>query len=136
MTRRQTALLLVSIAWLANGITIWHQPGYRDLDEAIIFEVWPLWVRIGIWLVCGLAGVLLALARRPRAESLGWALAVVPPLIRLVGYGWSVAAWIIPGAPGGEPAALAYGAYWSALLVLVWWLARWPEPVTERTTDA
>ena len=136
MTRRQTALLLISIAWLAHGITIWHQPGYRDLDEAIIFELWPLALRIGIWLVCGTAGIILAITRRPHAESLGFALAVVPPLIRLIGYVWSVAAWIIPGEPCGAPAALAYGAYWSALLVLVWWLARWPEPLKERTPDA
>ena len=128
LTRRQTALLLISIAWLAHGVTIWHQPGYLDADEAIIFELWPLWLRIGIWLVCGLGGALLAVSRRARAEPWGWALAVIFPAVRVVSYAWSFAMWVIPGAPGGEWVSAAYAAYWVAMLLLAYGVARWPEP--------
>ena len=127
MTRRRTALLLISVAWVAQGITIWHQPGHLDADEAIIFELWPLWLRIGIWLVCGLAGALLAVSRRARAESWGWALAVIPPAQRVVAYLWSLAMWVIPGAPGGEWVSIFYAIYWTAILALIYRLARWPE---------
>ena len=47
MTRRRTALLLISVAWVCHGVTILHQPGWQDADEAILFEMWPLWLRIG-----------------------------------------------------------------------------------------
>ena len=127
LTRRQTALLLISTAWVAHGVTILHQPGHLDADEAIIFELWPLWLRIGIWLVCGLAGLLLAVSRRARAESWGWALAVIPPAVRVVAYLWSFVMWAIPGAPGGEWASAAYATYWVAVLLLTYWVARWPE---------
>ena len=128
MTRRRTALLLISVAWVCHGVTILHQPGWRDADEAICFEMWPLPVRIGIWLVCGLAGIILAAAANHRAEALGFALAVIPPTLRVVSYGWSVLMWAIPGAPGGEWASVFYGVYWSAILALIYRLARWPEP--------
>lgn len=128
MTRRRPALLLISVAWVCHGVTILHQPGWRDPGEAILFELWPLWLRIGIWLVCGLAGIILAAAVNPRAEALGFAFAVIPPTLRVVSYGWSVLMWVIPGAPGGEWASVFYGAYWSAILALIYRLARWPEP--------
>ena len=127
MTRRRTALLLISVAWVCHGVTILHQPGHLDADEAIIFELWPLWLRISIWLVCGLAGVLLAVSRRARAESWGWALAVIPPAQRVVAYLWSLAMWVIPGAPGGEWVSVFYAVYWTAILALIYRLARWPE---------
>ena len=128
MTHRRTALLLISVAWVAHGVTILHQPGWRDADEAILFELWPLSVRIGIWLVCGLAGIILAAAANHRAEALGFALAVIPPTLRVVSYGWSVLMWAIPGAPGGEWASAFYGVYWLAILALIYRLSRWPEP--------
>ena len=128
MTHRRTALLLISVAWVCHGVTILHQPGWRIPDEAICFETWPLSVRIGIWLACGLAGTILAAAANPRAEALGFALAVIPPTLRVVSYGWSVLMWAIPGAPGGEWASAFYAIYWSAILVLIYRLSRWPEP--------
>lgn len=128
MTRRRTALLLISVAWVCHGVTILHQPGWRDPGEAILFEMWPLWLRIGIWLVCGLAGIVLAASANHRAEALGFALAVIPPTLRVVSYGWSVLMWVIPGAPGGEWASAAYATYWVAVLLLAYWVARWPEP--------
>ena len=129
MTRRRRALLVLSIAWICHGVTIMHQPGWMDADEAIVFELWPLWLRVGIWLVFGALGVGAALSGRDRAEAIGFGLAVIPPLVRVFGYGWSVAAWIVPGAPGGEWLSLFYLGFWTGLLVLVWQISHWPEPV-------
>ena len=127
MTRRHTALLLISVAWVCHGVTLLHQPGHLDADEAIVFELWPLWLRISIWLVCGLGGVLLAVSRRARAEPWGWALAVIPPAVRVVAYLWSLVMWVIPGAPGGEWVSAFYVVHWAAILAVIYRLARWPE---------
>ena len=128
-TRRRQALTLLALAWIAHGITILHQPGWRNTDEAIIYEMWPAGLRIGIWAGCGLVALVLSRvsARDSRLQAVAWALLTIPPTIRVVAHLWSALMWIIPGAPGGEPVAIAYAVWWAAICTLVAMLARWPE---------
>ena len=46
----------------------------------------------------------------------------------LISVAWVCHGVTIPGAPGGEWASIFYGVYWTAILALIYRLARWVEP--------
>lgn len=131
LPRRRLALYLIGAAWISHGFTIMHNPGPRVMDQAIIYENWPLQLRVLIWVLAGVLALGLAANGTARAQALGWALAIVPPTIRVVSYLWSVLMWLIPGAPGGEPLSLAYVGFWGSLVGIVWLVSRWAEPTPQ-----
>ena len=127
LTYRQTALVLLAVAYLGQGFTVHHNPGFGIHDQAIVYEWWPLWVRTTIWVGAAAVMTLTALSRNVMRQVIGWQAASVPLLIRLGSHLWSFAMWIIPGAPGGSPLAVAYVLWWAGIWGLVLLMSRWSE---------
>lgn len=111
--RRGLALAILAALWLLMGtrVAATHDPALIDPGRAVLYEVWPLWLRVTAWCATGTAGLVAALW--PRWQDAGWWALLVMPAERVISYIWSLAHSLIPGWPPG--------ASWEALIGLVTW---------------
>lgn len=126
MTTRGTALALLGLMWIGRGLAIAHDPGIPNPDEAILHLRLDVALRIGLWVGTGL--IALSVCWHRKWQMLGWAAVVIMPAENATSYLWSLAMWIIPGAPGGTPWSSAYALWGVANVVLLLVMARWTEP--------
>lgn len=126
--RRATALAVVGIILAGQGLSLLHDAGQEATDEALLYLLVPLWVRVCLWVATGLAAITLALLPERRTEPAGWAVATIMPVTRVASHAWSLTMWAVPGGQPGTPHAASYLLVWAATVALLWWLAKWPEP--------
>lgn len=123
---RVTVLTVLGLLYLARAWQIAADEAIVDPADAILHETMPIWLRGALWAVCGTA--VLVAACRPRWHPIGFGVAVVMPLERVIGYGWSALAYLLPGAPPGKLSSLPWCLWWASFAALIVALSRWPEP--------
>lgn len=124
--RKAWALVFVGLFQLGYaGTTLLDRTDY-DPARAVLYEMIPTSVRALLW-IGGATGCIL-FAAMPNRSALGWGLAMVMPLERLVSHFWSGMMFLIPGYPPGMVASGSYILRWFAFVALVRLIASWPEP--------
>lgn len=124
LTNRQGALLILALAYVGQSTMMFHNPGLLIHDQAILYEWWPLWVRLGLWIIPALLMAVTAVSHNVMHQVVGWQAAIIPVLVHLASHLWSLLMWIIPGAPGGSLLSVSYITWWSAIGGLVLFLSR------------
>ena len=133
--RNALALALLGVGAIGQGLAVWLESSViPNPDHAIVYEMWPIWLRLSLWFGCGAAALLLAFTpMRP----LGWIAALVMPMERSMSHGWSLAMWLIPGHPPGVETAGPQFIFWTAIALLIYIMSGWaaqPEPVCTKET--
>lgn len=125
MGRRGTVLALLGACWIARGLSILHDPGLNNPDDAILHNLLPAWLRVSLWTLTGLTAILTAW--NVKRQDIGWAALIFLPLERVVSHLWSVAMWVVPGPPSGTWHSAIYIIYWVTLVCVIVLLASWRE---------
>ena len=117
VTPRRWALLWVALGHV--GVAAWvSDPRLTvDPDRAILWEGWPIGLRVALWLIA--ATIVLAGALRPRWESIAFAAAMVMPIERAAGYLWSWVHHLLPGAPPGDQLGWGPALVWASSAALI-----------------
>lgn len=122
---RACFIWLMSAAWIINGIIV----AVADMPptEHLFHTFLPTYVRASIWLI---PSVIAAVVARTDIEWLAFVVLGMPPAQRLASY-WlgSTIVWTEE-----ERASLGWelfgrGFIWFVVLVLMWLVATWPNPV-------
>lgn len=116
-----------ALAWIAlghAGMAAWVSDARLTLDpdRAILFEGWPIHLRVGLWLASAL--VVALGAANPRWETVAFAAAVVMPIERSIGHLWSWGHHLIPGTPPGDPLGWGPALLWLSIAALTIQIAR------------
>ena len=117
ITPRRWALLWVALGHV--GMAAWASDPRIAVnpDRAILWEGWPIGIRVTLWLIA--ATIVLAGALRPRWESVAFAAAMVMPIERAAGHLWSWVHHLLPGAPPGDPLGWGPALVWLSVAALI-----------------
>lgn len=145
MGRRGRLLHLQGWAWAAYGIGVATRPVPDRFTApgtvASILDVsWAesaLWSTL--WIGFGSSAAMCAVAaiRWPRVQTVGWGLAIVPPLAWAVLYVYSLLIHLISGGVYGRGDSWPLALYWILATLIIRHLADWdePPPLAELTED-
>lgn len=118
---RPTALVLFSCIWFSVGLGLMTRPAQVEAEHPLPLEYLPLWLRVALWWLPALAGLVNAFWP-PGQDKWGWAFLSIPATFRVFSY--SVAAmfgWL----------DATYAASWAVIIGILTLIAFWPEPVRE-----
>jgi hypothetical protein len=124
--RRGLFLLCFGVTWLVIGLSVILVPT-TITNQSLFYEMFPGWLRLGLWAVPGLVAMAAAFFRRPGQDVLGFSFLIIPAAVRGVSFlaGWIVyLADVAPGSPFGWAGFVVY----AALVVAIAVVASWPEP--------
>lgn len=125
-SRRKAAIFaLVGVLWLAMGAVVAITQDPIDPARAIVYEMMPTPVRVALWLGSGSLAVV-ALWVRPLRRFAPAALTVMV-VEKVVGYGASALAFLVPGYPPGWAPALASMLSWGVVGGVLYLAAGLPE---------
>ena len=113
VTPRRWALLWVALGHVGMAAWVSDPRLTVDPDRAILWEGWPIGLRVALWLIA--ATIVLAGALRPRWESVAFAAAMVMPIERAAGYLWSWVHHLLPGAPPGDQLGWGPALVWASI---------------------
>lgn len=113
---RGLALTMFGAMFIVIGLGTWAHPGY--VPELVHTHL-PLWLRVGIWAGCGLVGMVTAWFAR--AQFVGFAALVIPPVERAYSYGYALVS-------GPNVERLSGTALYLLLAATLLLFAAWPEP--------
>ena len=114
---RRWALLWVALGHVGMAAWVSDPRLTVDPDRAILWEGWPIGLRVALWLIA--ATIVLAGALRPRWESIAFAAAMVMPIERAAGYLWSWIHHLLPGAPPGDQLGWGPALVWASIAALI-----------------
>ena len=117
ITPRRWALLWVALGHVGMAAWVSDPRLTVDPDRAILWEGWPIGLRVALWLIA--ATIVLAGALRPRWESIAFAAAMVMPIERAAGYLWSWVHHLLPGAPPGDQLGWGPALVWASIAALI-----------------
>ena len=117
ITPRRWALLWVALGHVGMAAWVSDPRLTVDPDRAILWEGWPIGLRVALWLIA--ATIVLAGALRPRWESIAFAAAMVMPIERAAGYLWSWIHHLLPGAPPGDQLGWGPALVWASIAALI-----------------
>lgn len=117
VTPRRWALLWVALGHAGMAAWVSDPRLTVDPDRAILWEGWPIGLRVALWLIA--ATIVLAGALRPRWESIAFAAAMVMPIERAAGYLWSWVHHLLPGAPPGDQLGWGPALVWASIAALI-----------------
>ena len=124
MSRQLHAVLALAVLHLGMGLrVILGDHVEHDPNRAVLFELMGWELRATLWITLGIAAVIVARWR----IGIAWVLLVLMPVQRLVGWAWSVVAWIVPGLPDGTTTSVGESLIWAGILGLIVTLAGWPD---------
>lgn len=117
-TNRSRVLGLLGIIWLLTAYGVAVAPQTR---LGLPHEILPVFIRVGLWLVPGLAAVITA-AVWPKLDGTAWGLLNLPIAIYTGSflYGWVI--WLLPGSEGFS-AGWRGAAVYAALGLLIYYCA-------------
>lgn len=124
MTFRCKTLRLLGLLWVIMGLTVLFAGSPIDPGNAILYEVWPVHLRVFMWIATGVPAIIASY--RCRGTMTGFALLLVMPVERASALIWSQIQWIIPGPPPGT-IGIAGAILWLLIGALIWNLSRWPD---------
>lgn len=120
---RGLALTMFGAMFAVIGVGVLGNP---VRDAQLLHTLLPIWVRVGLWTVAGLSGVVTAW--RARWQPLGFAALTIPPAERALSFTWAMIS---------EPsiARLTGAAVYVLLSATIVLFSAWPEPTLPRETD-
>lgn len=124
--RNAAALALLGIMSLGRAGIVWLDR-LDDADtpaRAIPYEVWPIELRLALWLAAGIVALVTAWTPWRR---IGWVAVVIMPVQRAASHAWSAWHYYVPGYPPGTAESLASACYWLATVGLILLLAGWAD---------
>lgn len=124
--RKAWALVFVGIFQLGYAGTTLLDRADHNPGRAVLYEMIPTHIRTIMWVVAAVGCVVFATL--PRRSAIGWGLAMVMPMERLISHFWSGTMFIVPGYPPGMSASGSYVLIWLAFASLIRLMASWPEP--------
>lgn len=127
--KRGVSLFLLGVMWVSLGVETMDSHLNSSIEEAVLFTYLPIWLRLGLWVLTGLVAVWASTANWKNAQAVGFAVLVVMPIQRVIGYLWSFMMWAIPGDAAGSFLSLWSAAKWACLAVLVAVIGSWHETV-------
>ena len=131
--RNPIALTLIGLFLLAQAGIVWHdRDAALDPGRAVIYEAWPVEVRLAGWLATGLVAVIAAWTPR---RHIGWIAAFIMPAQRFLAHGWSALHWVIPGYPPGVASSASWALLWAAMCGLIYLLAGWADTAPTHTEE-
>lgn len=131
--RRGGLLLMLAVLWVGVAAQIAATRTPYDVADAVLHERIPTEWRVGLWLASAIIMAAAAVigTRDPRAQRIGWAVALLLPAERAAGYLWSVVMVGVPGPPPGSLGSLAGLVEWCVVTAVVYLVAGWDEDVTD-----
>lgn len=124
--RKAGIIALLGLLWVSMGVYVAIDDAPIDPAKAIIYETaFPVWVRVTTWVVTG-AVAIVALPWRPLRRYASAALMVMVAE-KLVGYGASLLAFLLPGEPPGWGPAASSLAAWLTIGAIIYLIAGLPE---------
>lgn len=121
--QRKVILALLGALWVLQGLEIFNKQEVWVADKAIIYLGWSYSFRVILWCSTGLLASLGAMVGTKLSERMGWMVLALMPIERFFLHTYSWIAWLIPGAPGGDPWAPLYMAKWGLMWFVIWLLA-------------
>ena len=121
--QRKAILALLGALWVLQGLEIFNKQEVWVADKAVIYLGWPFGVRVMLWCSTGILACLGAVKGTKLSERIGWMVLALMPVERFFLHTYSGIAWIIPGAPGGDPWAPLHMARWALIWLVIWLLA-------------
>jgi hypothetical protein len=109
-------LLVFGWFWFLIGVGVYVRPDY---SPQLIHTHLPVWIRVTLWLVCGVGGMILAWSRR--LHPVGFGLLVLPPAERSFSYSFAF-------FHGPSLVWLVAASVWCSMTFAVLLFASWPEP--------
>ena len=117
MTARRWALLWVAAGQMGMAAWISDPRLAIDPDRAILWESWPVHLRVALWVAS--AAIVAAGAYWSRWESIAFAVAMIMPIERAAGHLWSWVHHLIPGHPPGDALGFGPAIVWAATAALI-----------------
>ena len=114
---RRWALLWIAAGHIGMAAWVSDPRITVNPDRAILWEGWPIGLRVTLWLVA--AAIVLVGALRPRWESIAFGAAMVMPIERSAGYLWSWVHHLLPGAPPGDQLGWGPALVWACIAALI-----------------
>ena len=114
---RRWALLWIAAGHIGMAAWVLDPRITVNPDRAILWEGWPIGLRVTLWLVA--ATIVLVGALRPRWESIAFGAAMVMPIERAAGYLWSWVHHLLPGAPPGDQLGWGPALVWASIAALI-----------------
>lgn len=111
-------LIVFGWFWFLIGIGVYVQRG-GDYNVELIHTHLPLWLRVTLWVACGLGAMAAAWFRR--VHPLGFGLLILPPAERAFSY-------TLAFFHGPSLEWLVGAAVWCSMTFAVLLFAAWPEP--------
>lgn len=126
--RRGSVLLILGIIWIIQGVgALIAPPIYDPSSSALLYLLIPGPVRFTMWASTGIAAIVYAWRKPPKADGIGYAALVVMPIERAFSFAW---AWFVSivGDPGEglDRGWISAFAWWS-IVVFIATIAGWPE---------
>lgn len=128
---RGAFLGLFGLIWLLVGASLLPDPSRRlpGPDHALLFTHIPLPLRLAMWGVPGLVALICAWLRGPGRDTLGFALLIIPPIVRGGSYGWAWLLWLWPPTRSlGDDRGWIGAVVWAALAGAILIISSWREP--------
>ena len=114
---RRWALLWIAAGHIGMAAWVSDPRIAANPDRAILWEGWPIGLRVTLWLIA--ATIALAGACWSRWESIAFAAAMVMPIERAAGYLWSWVHHLLPGAPPGDQLSWGPALVWASTAALI-----------------
>jgi hypothetical protein len=120
---RGIALTLFALAFVGIGLGTPYSP---PAPPELLYSLIPIWVRVVVWIGCGVVAFVGAVSRRDEWQSWGFAVLLIPLLgERLLSY---VGAVLVED---NTMRWAAGGFVWFLFTGIVTLIAAWPEPTIE-----
>lgn len=130
--RRGASLLVLGIIFVLVGLQTLLSPPVADFsDRFLLHTLIPHPLQAALWIVPGLLALKAATIRGPGPDGFGFVALVVPLVVRIVSYLFSVVAFLL-GA-GTWAYGWASALIWIAILALVLIISGWAEVPTGYT---
>ena len=132
---RGSVLLLLGVIWIGMGASIAVTGDPASYAQVVMLDRVPLAARAPAWIATGCLAV--AWVFRPRRivkDGVGFAGLYLMPAYRAVAFITSWVDSLIPVGGTGYRHGLPSGITCLSIVVLIWRIARWPEPRPDRKT--
>ena len=132
--RRSGALITIGGLFVLMGMIVLTEKSPINLGETILYEPFPLWLRVSGWVASGLVAVLCAF--RVRWQDWGYRALFLMPAERLFSHSWAGWHSVWPGGlPGQGWAALWAVCLWAGIVWHLYRLAGWSEDVVAKPAE-
>ena len=117
-------LIVIGFLYISRGVQIWIAPEETVPSWALLHQMLPSGLHVGLWMVTGLISLIAGLKGKTPS---GFFVIMIMPAECVVSYAWSFVMYLIPGEPQGHLGSLAWFVWWVYFLLVLNLVAAWPE---------